>query len=281
MPQLVSALHRTAFITGASTGLGRAFTTMLLSDGVRVWGTSRDPSRLTELAKAYPATFSPVTLELADAAGGLAAFETAERAAGGFDLVVNNAGFGAFGEFASVGFEVWQQQLEVMLINTARLSHAALRGFHARGAGSPRGTLVNISSLAAEFPLPFQPAYNIAKAGLSALNESLMLEYAGTGVAVIDFRPGDYRTDFDGSVRRPQRENTARMTRVWTAFEAMMRSGPAPEGAALALRRALLHHRSGTVRTGRFFQAVIAPLIARLGSLALRRRILARYFNLP
>ena len=140
---------------------------------------------------------------------------------------------------------------------------------------------MNISSLAAEFPLPFQPAYNIAKAGLSALNESLMLEYAGTNIVVIDFRPGDFRTDFDGSVRRPQPENTPRMTRVWTAFGSMMRSGPAPAGAALALRRALLRNRSGTVRTGRFFQAVAAPFIARLGSLALRRRILARYFNLP
>ena len=87
----------------------------------------------------------------------------------------------------------------MMLINTARLSHAAVRGLRARGGGA----LVNISSLAAEFPLPFQPAYNMAKSGLTALNESLMIECAGTGVAVIDLRPGDFRTDFEGSVRRP------------------------------------------------------------------------------
>jgi short-subunit dehydrogenase len=150
-----------------------------------------------------------------------------------------------------------------MLINTARLAHAALRGMAVRN----RGALVNISSLAAEFPLPFQSAYNMTKSGLSALNESLMLEFAGTGIVILDVRPGDYRTDFEGSVRRPPGEPK------------MMQSGPAPAHAAAALRRALLRNRSGTVRIGRFFQAVLAPLLARFGSLPLQRRIQARYFD--
>ena len=156
------------------------------------------------------------------------------------------------------------------------MSHAALPGLLARH----RGALVNISSLAAEFPLPFQSAYNMAKAGLTALNESLMIETAGTGVVILDVRPGDYRTDFEGSVRRPPGAATPRMARVWAAFAALMRSGPPPAHAAAALRRALLRHRSGTVRTGRFFQAVAGPFLARLGSLRLRRRIQARYFDL-
>ena len=106
-----------------------------------------------------------------------------------------------------------------------------------------------------------------------------MLEVSGTGVVILDVRPGDYRTDFEGSVRRPQTAPTPRMARAWTAFAAMMESGPAPAHAAAALRRALLRHRSGTVRTGRFFQAVVAPFISRFGSLALKRRIQASYFN--
>ncbi|MDO8539157.1 MAG: SDR family NAD(P)-dependent oxidoreductase [Opitutaceae bacterium] len=267
--------HRTAFITGASTGLGRAFARMLLAEGVRVWGTSRHPARLADLAAEFPALFTPVALELADGAAATAGFREVDRAAGGFDIVINNAGYGVFAEFAATDFRIWEEQLQVMLISTARLSHAALRSMGERN----RGTLVNISSLAAEFPLPFQAAYNMAKSGLSALNESLMIETAGTGIVVLDFRPGDYRTDFDGSVRRPQTAPTPRMNRSWDAFSAMMRTGPEPEHAATALRRALLRRRSGTVRTGRFFQAVIAPLAARLGSMELRRRIQARYFN--
>ena len=72
---------------------------------------------------------------------------------------------------------------------------------------------------------------------------------------------------------------TPRMTRAWAAFARMMQSGPAPGQAAADLRRALLRRRSGTVRTGRCFQAVLAPLLSRLGSLGLRRRIQAGYFD--
>jgi short-subunit dehydrogenase len=275
MPQRVSDLYRTAFVTGASTGLGQAFAEMLLAEGVQVHGTSRDTKRLEELSARHAGRFTPVALNLRDGAAAEKAFLAADQAAGGFDLVLNNAGYGVFGTFAATEFEVWRAQMEVMLINTARLSHAALRGMLARN----RGALVNISSLAAEFPLPFQSAYNIVKAGLTALNESLMFETAGTGVVILDVRPGDYRTDFETSVLRPSGENTPRMQRSWDAFAAMMRTGPAPAHAADSLRRALLRQRSGTVRTGRFFQAVVAPFISRFGSLPLRRKIQAKYYN--
>lgn len=274
----VCDLHRTALVTGASTGLGRAFAEMLLAEGVHVWGTSRDLTRLAPLTRAKGGErFIPLALELNDPAKLDAAWREAEQAANGFDIVLNNAGYGVFAEFATANFSVWEEQLQVMLINTARLSHHAVRGMLNR----KHGALVNVSSLAAEFPLPFQSAYNMAKAGLSALNESLMVELAGSGVVVIDMRPGDYRTDFEGSVRRPHTvPDRSRMQRAWTAFERMMQSGPAPAHAADSLRRALLANRSGTVRTGRFFQAVVAPFLARFGSLPIKRDIQARYFDI-
>jgi short-subunit dehydrogenase len=273
----LSSRYRTAFVTGASTGLGLAFTEMLLAEGVKVWGTARDLARVPDRNG-----FHGVQLELGDGAAMEKAFAAADQAAGGFDLVINNAGFGVFGAYAHTEFSAWEEQFRVMFVNTARLAHAALRGMLARR----RGALVNISSLAGEFGMPYQAAYNAIKAGLSGLNESLMYEVKDTGVVVIDFRPGDFRTDFEGSVRRPAQgaaltpADTARMTRVWDAFAAMMRTGPAPAEAAADLKRALLRGRSGTVRTGRFFQAVLGPFLARFGSLALKRRIQERYFNL-
>ncbi|MCC6414625.1 MAG: SDR family NAD(P)-dependent oxidoreductase [Opitutaceae bacterium] len=269
------SLYRTAFVTGTSTGLGRVFAEMLLAEGVHVWGTARSVARLQSLA-AHP-HFHAVELDLKNGEAAERAFTESAAQAGGFDLVINNAGYGVFGDFAATDFAVWREQLEVMLIYTARLNHAALRGMRARGTP---GALVNISSLAAEFPLPFQSAYNIAKAGLTALNESLMIETAGTPIVILDVRPGDYRTDFESSVLRPSGADTPAMTRAWQAFVRMMRSGPAPEHAARALRRALLKRRSGTVRCGRIFQAVIAPFLSRFGSLRLKRRVQARYFDL-
>jgi short-subunit dehydrogenase len=281
MASRVTDLYRCALVTGASTGLGRAFATMLLNEGVQVWGTSRDVARLQPLVEAHGGRFVAVALDLADGAGAEAIFRDADRRAGGFDLLINNAGFGAFGDFAGTEFGVWEEQMNVMLVNTARLTHLALRAMRPRAVATKRCAVVNISSLAAEFPLPFQSAYNVCKAGLTALNESLMIEHAGSNIVILDVRPGDYRTDFEGSVRRPPQDMAdPRRERAWTAFEQMMRSGPEPEHAAASLRRALLRGRSGTLRTGRLLQAVVAPFIARFGSLGLKRRIQARYFRL-
>jgi short-subunit dehydrogenase len=273
MSPTLAARYPTAFVTGASSGLGQAFADMLLSEGVQVWGTSRQAARL-------PARdgFHPVALELADGDGAERAFRTAETEANGFALVINNAGCGVFGPFAQTDFSHWQRQLEIMLVNTARLSHNALQSMQRRG----HGALVNISSLAAEFPLPYQSAYNMVKSGLSALNESLLYEFAGSGVIVIDFRPGDYRTDSEHAVIHPADpgQTDPRAARVWKVFERLMQAAPPPAAAAQSLRRALLRGRSGTVRSGSFFQATLAPFLARFGSLRLKRRIQAGYFGL-
>jgi short-subunit dehydrogenase len=267
----VSDLHRTAFVTGASSGLGAAFVEMLLADGVRVWGTARDPARL-----AARENFSPVTLDLADPATAERNFLQAAGAAGGaFDLVINNAGYGVFGPFAATDFAVWQAQLDAMMPATLRLAHAALRPMLARR----RGCLVNISSLAAEFPLPFMSGYNVAKAGLSAFSESLAFETRGTGVSIIDFRPGDYRTPFNQAMHRPTAEPSAIEARAWRRLEANLLAAPSSARAAADLRRALLHGRSGTVRSGSFFQARLAPLLARLAPLVLLRAALRIYYR--
>lgn len=278
----LSERYRTAFVTGASTGLGRAFAEMLLAEGVEVWGTSRDPSRLGSPSSGPGSRLHPVGLELRDGARAEQAFLAAEEQAGGFEIVINNAGYGVFGEFAATEFPIWEEQLQVMLVNTARLAHAALRQMRARIETRPGKccALVNISSLAAEFPLPYQPAYNVCKAGLTALSESLMMECSGSPIVILDVRPGDYRTDFEGSVRQVGDTASVRLQRAWRAFGRMMQTGPSPDHAAASLRRALLRQKSGTVRTGRVFQSVVAPFLKRFGSLELQRNVQARYFDL-
>jgi len=270
-----SQLSGTAFVTGASAGLGRAFALMLLADGVRVWGSSRDASRLAGLAAGRPGAFHPVALDLGDAGGAVRAFAGAlEAAGGGFDWVVNNAGYGVFGEFASTDPAVWRAQVGAMLGTVLSISHAAFGSMRGRG----RGCLVHVSSLAAEFPLPYMSGYNVAKAGLSALSESLMFESRGTGVRVIDFRPGDYRTDFNRSMHKGSLSAAAEA--AWAALEAGLAEAPPPERAARDLRRALLSGRGGIVRSGSLFQARLAPAMARLAPASWVRRASARYFGL-
>lgn len=268
--------YRTALVTGASGGLGRAFADMLLDEGLRVWGTARDPGRIA----ARPG-LETLRLDLADPASVAEAFAAADAASGGLDIVVNNAGYGLFGPFAGRDFADWRRQVDAMLTQTMQLAHLALPGMGRRG----RGALVNVASMAAEFPLPFMSGYNAVKAGMAGFSESLMVEVAGSGVLIIDFRPGDYRTGFNDTMQREpghlstQEPEAVRRRRVWGVLDANLRAAPPPERAAADLRRALRRGRSCTVRSGGFFQAGLAPWLARFAPLRLRRAVAARYFG--
>ena len=274
----LSNLYRTAFVTGASTGLGRAFTEMLLIDGVQVWGTARDSTRLADLTAR--AGFKAVELDLENPEEADAAFATAAAEAGGsFDLVINNAGYGVFASFIGVDYAVWQTQLNALLITTGRLTQSALRGMIVK----KRGCIVNVASLATDFPLPFMIGYNVAKAGLSALTESLVFETRGTGVTLIDFRPGDFRTGFNTTMQAKaasgESSTDTRLVRVWAGLEKNLNSAPPPTRAAAGLRKVLLQRRQGTVRCGSFFQAHLAPFLVRFAPAGLRRAVMAHYFG--
>jgi short-subunit dehydrogenase len=274
----ISSFYRTAFVTGASTGLGRAFAEMLLGEGVQVWGTARDVSRLTPLAARTG--FKSIALDLEKPDDAETAFLTAAAEAGGyFDLVINSAGYGVFAPFTGVDFAVWLAQMNAMLGTTSRLVQVALRGMLAHH----RGCIVNVASLATDFPIPFMSGYNVVKAGLSALTESLIFETRGTGVIVIDFRPGDFRTGFNTSMHALSTAgevcDNVRLAQTWQTLEANLNLAPPPIYAATGLRKALLRRRAGTVRCGSFFQAHFAPFMVRFVPACLRRAVMTRYFG--
>jgi short-subunit dehydrogenase len=265
--------HRNALVTGAGSGLGAAFADMLLAENIRVWGTSRDPSRF-----AARSNFSPLALELSDAASIERSWADAQAASGGIDLLINNAGDGVFGSSVDLSSEVWERQIEVLFFGPARLARLAFAAMHARGSGA----IVNVSSLAAEFPIPFMSGYNAGKAALSAWTASLVLETTGSGVTVVDFRPGDLRTNFNSAMisrQESQADASPRAARVWARLEAALAASPEPALAARDLRRALVSGRSGVVRSGSFFQARVAPLLQRLAPQRLSARVRARYFH--
>ena len=155
--------HRTALVTGASSGLGRAFADMLAAEGVRVWGTARGATGWRALGAPSGPDLPGRSWTWRTRPAAEAAFRAAAAEAGGaFDLVVNNAGYGVFGEFAAVETAVWEAQLAAMLGATLRLTHAGLAGMRPHGAA---GLLVNVSSLAAEFPLPLHERLQCGQGG--------------------------------------------------------------------------------------------------------------------
>lgn len=260
---------RQALVTGVSAGLGRAIAERLLAEGVEVWGTARDVSRV-------PAGIRPVVLDLGDPASVAAAAAQVRREAPALDLLVNNAGNGAFYPLENFPAETLEAQWRVLLHGPAELA----REFYTDFRGRRRGVVVNVTSLAGDFPIPFMSAYSGAKAGLSAFTRALMLESENSGVAVIDFRPGDYATGFNDSVAGFDTATRPDALAARTACEAHVKAGPPPSRAAHDLLRALRRRRSGVVTSGDFWQAGLGPLLARLAPERIIRAYLKSYYGL-
>jgi len=247
---------------------------MLLDEGLGVWA----PPAI----RALPARagFTPVALDLDADASVAAAFQKADGDAGGFDSSSTTPAMACTEPSWNATLPTGSGSLTPCW--AARCGcRTSCAGMLARN----RGAVVNVSSLAVDFPLPFMSGYNVVKAGLAAFSESMMIEVAGTSVIVIDFRPGDYRTRFNQTMQarsgiHPPTEAPAadRRRRAWTMLEENIdrrlrdtRGGRSASGAPASPQ---LHRQVGT-----FFQAWLAPLLARLVPLGLRRAATARYFG--
>jgi short-subunit dehydrogenase len=243
---------------------------MLRAEGLEVWGTSRDVARVPT-----GEGWRPVALDLRERESLQAAVAQVRKEAGVPDVIVNNAGAGVFAAFARFPEEEIAGQLQLLLERPIELARAFWPEMLARG----RGALVNVSSLAAEFPLPCMALYTAAKGGLSAFSRTLMLEARASGVQVVDLQPGDYRTHFDQALQKPP-GGEAWEKRVLERYDALLKISPEAEQAARDLRKALMRGRSGTVATGSFSQATLAMLAQRVFGSRVTRRGLRHYFRL-
>lgn len=236
-----------------------------------MWGTSRAVDRLKGIEGLHP-----VTLDLCDPASIEAGYEKALREAGGFEVLINNAGDGAFGPLESMPRTEMRRQFETLVFGHLDLIQRVLPGMRQRGGG----IILNVTSLAAQLPIPFMAPYNAAKAAMSAVGASLNLELQGTGVHVIDLQPGDIRTGFNQAMfRGPASGYEAAVAQAWTVVEQEMAAAPGPEIVAREIVR-LLAAPKALAAVGGFFQASIAAPAA---SLLPRRWLLSairRYFGL-
>jgi len=186
---------RRAWVTGASAGIGEAFARRLARDGWDVALVARDRERLASLAdelhRAHSVRAEVVAADLTDAKA-RARVEAALGADAGLELLVNNAGFGTVGDFATLDADREEAQIALNVVALTRLTRAALPGLIARG----RGAVINVSSLAAFQPGPHTATYAATKAFVNSLSESLHEELRGSGVRVMALCPGFTRTEF-------------------------------------------------------------------------------------
>ncbi len=191
------------FITGCSTGLGRALAEAVLKHGHRAVVTARNPAQIQDIAAQNPRNSLALQLDVADYIQIDRAISSAEKAFGRIDVLVNNAGYGYLAAVEEGEEQEIRAMFETNFFGLAALIRRVLPGMRARG----RGHIINISSVGGLLGNPSSGYYNATKFAVEGLSEALAKEVEPLGIRVTVVEPGPFRTDWAGrslkQVRNP------------------------------------------------------------------------------
>ena len=199
MHDLFKLKGQTALITGASSGLGAHFASVLAQAGADVVLAARRIDQINALAEKISAQTQQKALavqtDVKDAQSVAHAFDEAERALATPTIIVNNAGL-AHSNFAQLlSEEEWHDVIETNLSAVWRIAkEAANRMIKASSAGA----IINISSILAERPGPMLASYAASKAGVKQLTRTMAIELARHNIRVNALAPGYFRTAISG-----------------------------------------------------------------------------------
>ena len=185
---------KVALVTGGSRGIGRGIAAAMLADGASVAITGRDQAHLDDAVKALGGKVHAVRADVRKAREAANAVTEAAGHFGGLDILINNAGVGAFANVADMDVGAWHDVIETNLSGVFFCTHASIPHLRARGGG----WIINISSLAGKNPFVGGAAYCASKAGLNAFSEALMLEVRHDNIRVSCVMPGSVATGFSG-----------------------------------------------------------------------------------
>ena len=188
---------RSVVVTGVSTGIGHGITSVLIRQGVHVFGSVRKPEDAARLSAEFPDGFTPLQFDVTDARAIAAAVDIVRKRLAGQTLLglVNNAGISVSGPLIHLTLEEFRKQLEVNLVSVLGVTQAfiSLLGAERTLKGGP-GRIVNISSVGGKIAAPFIGAYAASKFALEGLSESLRRELLLFGIDVIVIGPGAVAT---------------------------------------------------------------------------------------
>lgn len=193
---------RVAIVTGASSGLGARFATVLAEAGAHVVAAARRTDRLERLAESSP-RIAPVRCDVVDAVDRAALLDAALEHTGSIDICVNNAGIGSGGPERQATLEAFTDVMRVNVEALFAITQAV--GERMRAAGS--GSIVNISSmfsLVAASPVP-EAGYVASKSAVNGLTRELAVQWARDGVRVNAIAPGWFPTEMTADLFASER----------------------------------------------------------------------------
>lgn len=172
---------KTVLVTGVSSGIGREVAALFGQKGYRVFGTSRQPERCPEIPEV-----ALLPLDVRSDQSVTECIRAVTQEAGGVDILVNNAGYLILGALEECSDTDAVSQFQTNFFGAFRMVNAVLPGMRERGYGR----IVNISSGAADFAMPFEGLYSASKAALNLYTEGLRQELKHTGISASVVQPG-------------------------------------------------------------------------------------------
>ena len=191
---------RNWFITGTSSGFGRALTEKLLARGDRVTATVRKAPALEDLKTRYGDRLWVAVLDVTDIQGVRRLVDQAFANLGRIDVIVNNAGYGLFGAAEEVSDEQVRHQIDTNLIGSIAVIRACLPHLRAQGGGH----VLQVSSEGGQMTYPGFSLYHATKWGIEGFVEATAKEVAPFGIAFTLVEPGPTGTNFGAGLVRSQ-----------------------------------------------------------------------------
>jgi NADP-dependent 3-hydroxy acid dehydrogenase YdfG len=242
--------QRTALVTGASSGIGRATAIELARRGFTVYAAARREDALTELASTTP-NVRPIGMDVTEPASVRQAWAKIEADTGGagVDVLVNNAGFALSGPVEVLAGADVERQFRTNVLGLLEVTRAALPSMRARRAGR----VINVSSVVGRTTFPVMGVYGATKYAVEALSDALRLEVAGFGIKVVIIEPGFVATGIGAAadaqpsagLERPAAPaDYASMVAAGVNYlNAQIAAGVAPERVAATIADAAEHRR--------------------------------------
>ena len=187
--------NKTAVITGASSGVGASFAKFLAQAGLHVVLTARRAERLKDLqaeiiAQGGKASYFLADLSIEDERESL--YKKINASVGDVDILINNAGFGWYGYYSDMPWELVEQMMAVNTMGVLHLTNQFLPGMLVRG----KGHIINIGSIAGGLPNQGIAVYSASKAFIDTFTTSLYRELQGSNVQASVMRLGPVKTEF-------------------------------------------------------------------------------------